>query len=152
MVLFFYFCKKINQMHQKFKVSFMCTFMFIKLFAYGCKTFASHQGQTQPIQPNFDHYHNIFNRHIDVHLYTRFFRSARTSCTTFGWFVRPVRKKNLHHLYTGIYALWIMKRLIKPTLWPQGIPWIPSWSPGTPWQPPNQPPPPKTGLLASWHS
>ena len=59
-------------MHQKFKVSFMCTFMFIKLFAYGCKTFASHQGQTQPIQPNFDHYHNIFNRHIDVHLYTRF--------------------------------------------------------------------------------
>ena len=36
------------------------------------------------------------------------FRSARTSCTTFGWFVRPVRpsrKKNLDHLYTGIYAL-----------------------------------------------
>ena len=59
-------------MHQKFKVSLMCTFMFIKLFAYGCKTFASHQGQTQPIQPNFDHYHNIFNRHIDVHLYSIF--------------------------------------------------------------------------------
>ena len=39
------------------------------------------------------------------------FRSARTSCTTFGWSVRPVRpvrpvrKKNLDHLYTGIYAL-----------------------------------------------
>ena len=35
-----------------------------------------------------------------------FIRSARTSCTIFGWFVRPfVRKKNLDHLYTGIYAL-----------------------------------------------
>ena len=33
------------------------------------------------------------------------FRSARTSCTTFGWFVRPVCKKNLDHLYTGMYAL-----------------------------------------------
>ena len=33
------------------------------------------------------------------------FRSESTSCTNFGWFVRPVRKKNLDHLYTGIYAL-----------------------------------------------
>ena len=29
--------------------------------------------------------------------------------------VRPSRAKNLDHLYTGIYALWILKRLIKPT-------------------------------------
>ena len=67
----------------------------------------------------------------------RVFRSARTSCTTFGWSrpVPSVRKKNLDHLYTGIYALWIMKRLIKPTLWPNGIPWMPSWPPGTPWDP-----------------
>ena len=69
------------------------------------------------------------------------FRSARTSCTTFDG-PRPVpsRAKNLDHLYTGIYALWIMKRLIKPTLWPHRIPWIPSWSPGNPWQPPKRPP------------
>ena len=63
--------------------------------------------------------------------------------------VRPsVRKKNLDHLYTGIYALWIMRRLIKPTLWPHGIPWMPSWPPGTPWQPPNRPP--QTHKQVSW--
>ena len=44
------------------------------------------------------------------HLLTFLFRSARTSCITFGWSVRssrpvPSRAKNLHHLYTGIYAL-----------------------------------------------
>ena len=33
------------------------------------------------------------------------FRSARTSCTTFGWSRPSVRAKNLDHLYTGIYAL-----------------------------------------------
>ena len=60
----------------------------------------------------------------------RIFRSARTSCTTFGWFVRSSvrpffrssRAKNLDHLYTGTYALWIIWRLIKPTRWPHGIP------------------------------
>ena len=71
------------------------------------------------------------------------FRSARTSCTTFGWsvpsvpFVRPALKICI--TYTGIYALWIMKRLIKPTLWPHGIPWIPSRPPGTPWPPQSTP-------------
>ena len=58
------------------------------------------------------------------------------------------RKKNLDHLYTGIYALWIMKRIIKPILWPNGIPWMPSWPPGTPWQPPNRPP--QTHKQVSW--
>ena len=48
---------------------------------------------------------------------------------------RPQEKSG--SLYTGIYALWIMRRLIKPTLWPHGIPWMPSWPPGTPWQPPQ---------------
>ena len=56
------------------------------------------------------------------------FRSARTSCTTFHWSgpYCPVCKKNLYHLYTGKYAQGIMRRLIKPTLWPPGIPWMPS--------------------------
>ena len=27
---------------------------------------------------------------------------------------------------------WIMKKLIKPTLWLHGIPWMPSWPPKTP--------------------
>ena len=34
----------------------------------------------------------------------------------------PVPKKNLDHLYTGIYALCIIRRLIKPTQWPMGSP------------------------------
>ena len=62
---------------------------------------------------------------IFITVVTLVFRSARTSCTTFGWSVRPVcpfRAKNLDHLYTPIYALWIMKRLIKPIVWPHGIP------------------------------
>ena len=75
------------------------------------------------------------------------FRSARTSCTTFGW-SRPIRAKNLDHLYTGIYALWIIERLTKPTLWSHGIPWMPSRPPGTPWQPPNRPP--QTHKQVSW--
>ena len=37
--------------------------------------------------------------------------------------VRPlVRKKNLDHIYTGLYASWIIWRLIKPAWWPHGIP------------------------------
>ena len=50
----------------------------------------------------------VFSKVLSTFL-INIFRSARTSCTTFGWsvrpFVRPVRKKNLDHLYTGIYAL-----------------------------------------------
>ena len=41
----------------------------------------------------------------EAHVTIKLFRSARTSCITFGWFVRPVCKKNLDHLYTGMYAL-----------------------------------------------
>ena len=39
--------------------------------------------------------------------------------------VRPVpsvRAKNLDPMYTGIYASWIIRRLLKPTRWPNGIP------------------------------
>ena len=78
-------------MHQKFKVSFMCTFMFIKLFAYGCKTFASHQGQTQPIQPNFDHYHNIFNRQMFI--YILFFFSVCIIILLLGTFSNVVAER-----------------------------------------------------------
>ena len=47
--------------------------------------------------------------------------------------VRPlVCKKNFDRLYTGLYASWIIWRLIKPTWWPNGIPWTPPWPPGTP--------------------
>ena len=42
-----------------------------------------------------------------------------------------VCKKNLDHLYTGIYALWIIWRLSKPTWLPYGITWMPSWPPRT---------------------
>ena len=56
-------------------------------------------------------------------------RSARTSCNTSGG---PVRKKNLDHLYTGIYDLRIIRRLIKPTWWPHGIPKKPLGPPNNP--------------------
>ena len=47
------------------------------------------------------------------------FRSARASCTTSG---EPVRtythtQWKFGHLYTGIYATWMIRRLIKPTLY-----------------------------------
>ena len=52
------------------------------------------------------------------------FRSARTSWTSFCWpACLLVHNKNLDPLYTGIYASWIIKRLIKPTQWPSGIPY-----------------------------
>ena len=35
-------------------------------------------------------------------------------------------------IYTGIHALWIIRSLIKPTRWPNGIPQIPPWPPGNP--------------------
>ena len=47
----------------------------------------------------------------------------------------PSRKKNPDHFYTGWYALRIIKRLIKPTRWPHGIPKTSPWPPGTPWPP-----------------
>ena len=34
----------------------------------------------------------------------------------------PSRAKNLDPMYTGIYASWIIRRLLKPTRWPNGIP------------------------------
>ena len=34
----------------------------------------------------------------------------------------PARNENLDPMYTGIYASWIIRRLIKPTRWPNGIP------------------------------
>ena len=43
--------------------------------------------------------------------------------TLYLWLTRKKNhKKNLDHLYTGKYALWIIRRLIKPTGWPHGIP------------------------------
>ena len=63
----------------------------------------------------------------------------------------PSRKKNPDHFYTGVYALRIIKRLIKPTRWPH----IPKTSPLTPWDPlaPLDPLGPlNTGLLPSLNS
>ena len=78
----------------------------------------------------------IFKQSSHIHLHEwqlfiiPFFRSARTSCTTFGWSVCPscpIRAKNLDHLYPGIYAFLIMKSLIKHHPYgPMGIPWMPS--------------------------
>ena len=58
------------------------------------------------------------------------FRSARVS---WNFCINPsVRKKNLDHLYTGIYASWIIRGLIKPTWWP---PRDPLDAPLEPWRP-----------------
>ena len=40
-----------------------------------------------------------------AHIAQFFFRSARTSCTTFDWSRPSVRAKNLDHLFTGMRAL-----------------------------------------------
>ena len=57
---------------------------------------------SDPDKEIISHYKGEVRNNFDCEYTGCFFRSARTSCTTFGWFVRPVRKKNLDHLYTGI--------------------------------------------------
>ena len=121
--------------------SWICTIRQCNQPDHGLLTYTKHN------QPSFDCCRDALSQtqyQILCNLQFLFFRSARTSCTTFGWFVRPApsvpQEKYGLLYYTGIYALWIMNRLIKPTLWPHGIPWMPSRPPGTPWQPPNRPP------------
>ena len=71
-----------------------------------------------------------------------FLRSAGTSCTYGG----PARVQ----WKSGwlIYRLWIIRRLIKPTRWPHGIPKIPPLTPWSPLAPPSTPSDPLTGVLA----
>ena len=67
------------------------------------------------------------------------FRYARTSWTTSGWVAcLLVRNGNLDPLYTGIYASSIIRRLIKPTRGPHGIPYRCPLL--TPWDPLNSSP------------
>ena len=50
-------------------------------------------------------------------------RSARTSCTTSGWIACPPALKIwITYIPACIHALWIIRSLIKPTRWPNGIP------------------------------
>ena len=66
---------------------------------------------------------------------TFLFRSARTSCTTPGWPVcLSAMKIWIPCIQAYKYASWIIRRLIKPTQWPHGIPQMPPWPPGTPKQ------------------
>ena len=69
------------------------------------------------------------------------FRYARTSWTTSGWpACLLVRNGNLDPLYTGIYASSIIRRLIKPTRGPHGIPYrCPLLTPLGPPGPPIEP-------------
>ena len=70
------------------------------------------------------------------------FRYARTSWTTSGWpACLLVRNGNLDPLYTGIYASSIIRRLIKPTRGPHGIPYRCPLL--TPWDPHRTPQTPK---------
>ena len=59
--------------------------------------------------------------------YVQLFRSARTSCTTFGWSRPSVRAKNLDHLYTGIYEKTHQTNPMAP--------WDPLDALLTPWDP-----------------
>ena len=106
--------------YEDFLISYCCCCLIVKPVS---KSFGHARGWSLPrvnhIQRQVFHLHLSIFDHLPLSISLPLFRSARASWNTSVCpLVSPlVRKKNLDHIYTGIYVSWIIWSLIKLTLY-----------------------------------